>query len=133
MYFGELGVPQDYAEVRNWYRKAADQGEGLAQVGLGLMYEAGWGIPQDYVQAHKWYNLAASRLPPGEDRDKAADGRNDVAAKMTAAQVAEAQRLAREWKPKTQETGNLQGSPLPAVYRKFLSGRGKSDFRQEIL
>ena len=57
-------------------------------------------MPQDYVQAHMWFNLAASRLPPGTNRDKAVKNRDIVAAKMTPAQIAEAQRLAREWKPK---------------------------------
>ncbi len=64
------------------------------------MYGDGWGVPQDYVQAHMWYNLAASRLPPGKDRDLAAENRDIIAERMTPAQIAEAQRLAREWKPK---------------------------------
>ena len=102
-YYSGKGVPQDYAEVLKWYRKAARQGHPGAQVNLGVMYGTGEGIPQDYVQAHKWYNLAASRLPPGDDRDLAGKNRDIVAAKMTAAQIAEAQRLAREWKPKTQK------------------------------
>jgi uncharacterized protein len=96
------GVPQDYAEAVKWYRKAADQGAALAQFNLGLMYNVGKGVPQDYVQAHKWYNLAASRLPASEakNRDMAVKYRDGIAAKMTPAQIAEAQRLAREWKPK---------------------------------
>ena len=35
-----------------------------------------------------------------ENRDKAVKNRDRVAAKMTPAQIAEAQKLAREWKPK---------------------------------
>jgi TPR repeat protein len=53
------------------------------------MYRHGHGVPQDYVRAHMWYNLAASR---GLD----AFWRNAMAAKMTPAQIAEAQRLASE-------------------------------------
>ena len=64
------------------------------------MYSKGQGVPQDYVQAHMWYNLAASRLPPGKDRDDSVKNRDIAAEKMTPAQIAEAQRLAREWKPK---------------------------------
>ncbi len=97
-----LGVPQDYTEALRWYGKAAEQGNAYAQTNLGVMYSFGVGVPQTYVQAHKWYNLSASRLPFGENRDKATKNRDIVAAKMTAAQIAEAQRLAREWKPKTQ-------------------------------
>ncbi len=64
------------------------------------MYEQGQGVPQDYVQAHMWFNLAASRSPPGADHAKAVKNRDILAAKMTPAQIAEAQRMAREWKPK---------------------------------
>ncbi len=45
-------------------------------------------------------NYAASRFPPGEGRDIAVNNRDEVAAKMTPAQISEAQKLAREWKPK---------------------------------
>ncbi len=100
MYAQGQGVPQDYAEAVKWYRKAAEQGVAYAQGSLGKMYANGQGVPQDYVQAHMWYSLAASRLPPGSDRDTVVENRDIVAAKMTPEQIAEAQRLAREWKPK---------------------------------
>ena len=93
-----LGVPQDYAEAVRWYRKAAEQGEATAQFNLGLMCQRGEGVPQDYVQAHMRLNLAASRA---SDQRNYADQRDLLAGKMTAQQVAEAQRLAREWKPVT--------------------------------
>ena len=66
------------------------------------MYNNGEGVPQDYVQAHKWLNLAALRVT-GEGANKYRKNRDIVAAKMPHAQIAEAQRLAREWKPKTWE------------------------------
>ena len=102
MYANGQGVTQDYAEAVTWYRKAADQGNANAQSNLGLMYNNGQGVPQDYVQAHKWSNLAAARFAASETerRDKAVKLRDLVAAKMTPAQIAEAQKLAREWKPK---------------------------------
>ena len=62
------------------------------------MYYAGRGIPQDYIEAHKWFNLAAATYTAKEDRDKAVKGRDHVAARMTPAQIAEAQKRAREWK-----------------------------------
>ncbi len=83
-----------------WYRTAAEQGHAKAQYNLGLMYVGGLCVPQDYVQAHVWINLAVSNLPPGKDRDKAVEHRDIVAATMTPAQMTEAQKLAREWKPK---------------------------------
>ena len=89
MYFDGNGVPQDYAESVKWYLLAADQGNADAQIALGFLYEYGDAVPLDYVQAHKWFDLADSSLY-----------RDAVAAKMTPAQIAEAQKLAREWKPK---------------------------------
>jgi TPR repeat protein len=61
------------------------------------MYDSGWGVPQDYVKAHMWFNLSAAQ---GEQ--DAAEDRDKVAQRMTSAQIAEAQKLAREWKPTTQ-------------------------------
>ena len=102
MYANGEGVKQDYAEAVTWYRKAADQGHAGAQNNLGVMYRDGQGVKQDYVQAHKWLNLAAARYPASEAerRDKSVKNRDLVAAKMTPAQIAKAQKLARDWKPK---------------------------------
>ena len=88
-------VPQDDAEAVRWYRLAADQGMAIAQAKLGIMYLYGKGVPQDYVTAHMWFNIAASR---GEENVRKL--RDIVVDIMTPDQIAEAQRLAREWKPK---------------------------------
>ena len=90
------GVPQHYAEAVRWYRLAADQGVAWAQTYLGNMYETGEGVPPSYVQAHMWHNLVASRTS-GEQRDSAVEARDRVAGLMIPTQIAEAQRLAREW------------------------------------
>ncbi len=100
MYYNGRGVSQDYKEALRWYRAAAEQGDASAQYGLGFMYYNGQGVPQDYIQAHMWYNLAASDLT-GDDREVAVKNRDSLAENMTSEQIAEAQRLAREWKPKT--------------------------------
>ncbi len=100
MYENGRGVPQDYAEAMKWYRKAAEQGHAEAQVNLGIMYQNGKSVPQDYVQAYMWFKLAASRFPPGEGRDIAVKNRDNVAMRMIPVQLFEAQKLAREWKPK---------------------------------
>jgi TPR repeat protein len=101
MYYNGEGVPQDYEEAIKWYRKAADQGDASAQFNLGVSYEYGKGVPQDYVQAHKWANLAAARFLASqtEFRANAVKLRDFIAEKMTPAQIAEAQKQAREWKP----------------------------------
>ena len=93
---------QDYADAVKWYRLAAEQGFADAQLNLGVMYANGQVMTQNYVQAHLWFNLAASRLPPGENRNTAVQGRDIAEKLLTPAQVAEAQRLAREWKPKVE-------------------------------
>ena len=95
MYHNGLGVRQDYAAALRWFRKAADQGNAKAQTNLAFMYRKGQGVRKDYVQAHMWYNLAAARgLKIGRKN------RDLLAEKMTPAQIVEARRLAREWKPK---------------------------------
>lgn len=95
MYRKGEGVPQDYAEAVKWFRRAAEQGNVAAQVNLSFMYEKGYGVPQDFVQAHMWRNLAAAQGTQGNgDMRKQ---RDEIAKKMTPAQIAEAQRLAREW------------------------------------
>ncbi len=90
----------DYATAIREWRPLAEQGNAKVQLILGLMYSEDQGVPRDYAQAHMWYNLAASTFPPGERRDKAVKNRDIVAEKMTPAQISEAQKLAREWKPK---------------------------------
>jgi TPR repeat protein len=94
MYGNGLGVPQDYKSARQWFHKAAEQGNANAQFNLGVMYAKGVGVPQDYVQAHMWFILAATK------HAKYRADRVRLAKLMTPAQIAKAQRLAREWKPK---------------------------------
>ena len=97
VYNNGQGVPQDYAEAVKWFMKAAEQGNATAQSRLGVVYSNGKGVPQDYVQANMWINLAVSRSPSGEFRDKAVALRDSLANELTPEQIAEAQRLAREW------------------------------------
>ncbi len=94
MYEKGNGAPQDDKEAAKWFRQAAEQGYAPAQGNLGVMYKQGLGIPTDPIQAYMWFDLAAKQ----GDR-KALINRSRVADQMTAAQIVEAQRLAREWKP----------------------------------
>lgn len=59
---------------------------------LGLMYCAGRDVTQDLVEAHKWFNLAALK-----GNVEARRYRSEIAREMSKAEVARAQRLAREW------------------------------------
>ena len=84
-------VAGDYATALREFRPLAERGQSDAQFNLGLIYSNGLGVPQDYVQAHKWFNIA------GTNGDKnGTSNRDRVAQSMTSAQLAEAQRLARE-------------------------------------
>jgi tetratricopeptide (TPR) repeat protein len=95
------GVPQNYPEAAKWYRRAAEQGMPDSQVNLGVMYYNGQGVPKDYVLAHMWLSLAASKYPASaKNLNDAVQFQELVDSKMTPEQVAEARRLAREWKPK---------------------------------
>ena len=90
------GVPQDYTEAFKWFRMAAEQGHVRAQSNVARMYYDGQGVPKDYVRAYMWANLA------GNQGDAAAlKLQETVAQSLTPAQLAEAQQMAREWKPKT--------------------------------
>lgn len=116
---------RDAALAKEWHRRAAENGDAYAQMTLGSHYRIGdAGYPRDFVQAYKWYHLAATVPKP---RSKATEGEafpqlmrvkgtanfNDTAAdlqaaaqrdrlaqKMTAAQIAEARKLAKEWRAK---------------------------------
>lgn len=74
------------------YESDAKQGRADALYNLGLAYSTGQGVAQDYVAAHKWFNLAAVRGVLA-----AKNWRNQIAEEMNPGQIAEAQRLAREW------------------------------------
>ena len=95
MFYEGKGVKQDYAKAVELFRKAAEQGDAYAQYNLGQMYDKGKGVKQDYVETHKWVSLAAA-----QGLKKAIENREMVASQLTPAQMTEAQRLAREWKPK---------------------------------
>lgn len=93
------GTPRDVVESAKWYKKAAEQGNADAQSAISLIYANGDGVPQSLVEAHKWSDLAASNSLDKNIHDKNIKNRDSLAVNMTPAQIAEAQKLAREWKP----------------------------------
>ena len=91
MYYNGEGVAEDFTQAVKWYRKAAEQGHTEAQSNLGLMYENGLGGLQDKVMAYMWFYVSGTAgLKPG------ADNRAAIEKRMTASQIAEAQKLARK-------------------------------------
>ena len=103
----------NYVIAMKWWRRAADRGNPSAQMKLAyFLGEGRGGTPTDYTQAYKWYDIAASivgakidRLPVAASHNGEKDNsdqlwyRDQVARHMTPEQIAEAQKLAREWKP----------------------------------
>jgi hypothetical protein len=91
MYNNGEGVLKNYAEAVKWFRLAADQGNVFAQYSLGLMYANGEGVPENNVTAYAWWNIAAA-----SGYEDAIENRSIVEARMTPAQIAEAQQLSTE-------------------------------------
>jgi len=119
MYENGQGVPQDYNEAEKWYRLAAEQGHALAQYFLGVMYENGQGVPQDLIRALMWFNIAEAN---GDD--DAREAKDDIAKKMTPAQIEKAEALAQEcvrkeyqecWVKSSMRTIFLSLTPLVVV------------------
>ena len=132
LYYNGLGVPQDYAEAAKWFRKSADQGSSAAQYYLGLCYRNGKGVIQDDSKAVKWFCFAADQGNPNAQNSlgvcysngegviqdyvlaymwsdlasasgiEGAQNREAISKRMTPEQIAKAQELSREWKPKGQ-------------------------------
>ncbi len=59
---------------------------------LGMMYSTGCSVPADLVSAHMWFNLAAMH-----GNADAVRLRREIAAEMSEAEIAAAQRAARDW------------------------------------
>ena len=91
------------ADMESWFpledlRNCAEQGDVDAQFALGIKYDLGetvgvtMGVPEDKVLAYMWLNLAAA-----QGNEDAQENKDIVEQRMTREQIAEAQRLSREW------------------------------------
>lgn len=81
----------DTESIASFEAQARD-GNASALYTLGMAYSTGQGVPIDYVSAHKFFNLAAL-----QGSVEARDMRKEISKEMTAEEIAEAQRLARQW------------------------------------
>lgn len=81
-----LDMSADMADMA----QAAPSGETFFQ--LGITYSSGVEVAPDLVAAHKWFNLAVMK-----GNREAARYRQEIAGELSAAEIAEAQRAAREW------------------------------------
>ena len=89
------GVTKDYAQAVKWYRKAAEQNYAVAQSNLSGCYYIGNGVAKDYVESYKWTLLAA-----GQGWESAKKFATTLENEMSREQIAEGQRLARNFKPR---------------------------------
>ena len=70
----------------------AETGTAEALYDLGLLYSIGQGVDQNLIEADKRFNLAAIRGLKSAQIDRA-----EVAEDMSHTEIAQAQRMAREW------------------------------------
>jgi uncharacterized protein len=111
-------LQQSDADALTWYRRAANKIYDSShltlmhgpQYNLAAMYASGRGTSKDNVQAYMWFTLAAKlgdvKSPDtlgvasfGSSKETALEQRDRVAALMTSAEIAEAEKLARGWSP----------------------------------
>jgi TPR repeat protein len=97
MYYKGEGFPQNYAEAATQFQPLADSGNLTAQFYLGEMHAEGRGVPENIVTAHMWFNLAAA-----QGHSQVRERRDSLATIITREQISEAQRLALEWKVKSE-------------------------------
>jgi TPR repeat protein len=100
VFLGELyslghGVQQDFVQAGEWFQRAADQGNEKTQVNLRELYAKGTGLPQDDVRAYRWWSLALAQEVCYQQHE-ATKNRDEVARRMTPAQIAESRRLAQQ-------------------------------------
>ena len=88
------GVPKNAVEVVNWYLKAAEQTHANAQFNLGFCYVNGNGVVKDETEGYKWFLLAA--MNGSEEAKKFIPV---FEKQISAEQIAEGQKLAREFQP----------------------------------
>ena len=97
----------DFVTAMRIMRPLAEQGHATAQTVVGLMHYFNYG---DYVSAHMWFSLAAA-----QGHAFAEMFLRDTADKMTPDQIAEAQKLVREWKPTAaRDAGAMSALPPKA-------------------
>ncbi len=100
-HLGQLHLSdKDPVSAAPWLLKNADHGGVVSQLHVAKMFREGEGMPKDLVSAYMWANLAAARVDHGTNAEEARSIRDEIEGQMTPGQIAEGQRLAREWKAK---------------------------------
>jgi|GEM_PF-4774588 len=90
-----IGVDRNAVEAAKWFHKVAEKGDVASQVKLGDLCAKGLGVSLNLVEAQMWYILADKK----GDRE-AAKKRAENAKLMNPNQLFEAEKLAKEFRPK---------------------------------
>lgn len=104
-YANGRGVAKDQVEAVKWVRKAAEQSYTEAQYTLSVYYANGEGVPKDYVEAYMWCLLAT-----GQGVEEAKRNMTLLENRMTPEQIAEGQKLERNYKPRKVPSETSDGS-----------------------
>lgn len=97
-YANGQGVPRDDAKAVQWFRRAAEQGDADAQYDLAIMYDSGRGVPRDDVTAYMWWAVARTDSSSRDYTHGSSLRRMTASAsRMTAQQIAHADREASAW------------------------------------
>jgi localization factor PodJL len=89
---GAGGKP-DYVAATTWFQKAADQGVRDSQYNLAVLFARGLGVPQDMTKSYTWFAVAAA-----QGDDDAGRKRDEVASRLSPADLAKAKAQAETWK-----------------------------------
>ena len=100
------GVAKDEIEAAKLFRKAAEQNLPDAQCNLGVSYAYGLGVPKDYAEGYKWILLAAAK-----NSEHAKKFMPVLENMISPEQIAEGQKLAREFKPHKKSGSDNSTSP----------------------
>jgi TPR repeat protein len=94
LFYDGKGTEPDLEAAFHWFSRAANQGYVRAERNLGAMYAEGRGAVRDNVKAYKWFALCAA-----EGNEACATQRDMVSKRLKPPKLAEAQRLAKDFKP----------------------------------
>lgn len=90
---GADGKP-DYAAAADWFRRAAEHGIKDSQFNLAVLMARGLGVPQQFAQSYTWFAIAA-----GQGDQDAAKKRDEIAGKLSAADLSGAKATAEKFRP----------------------------------
>ena len=93
------GVPKNPVEAVKWFRVSANNGNVPARQYLAIILHKGDGVEKDVVAAHMWYALYMKDAPNDRDRAYIKETMTKMERRMTPEQIAQAKKMAADWKP----------------------------------